>query len=418
MKRRCSIFLLSLVVCAGALRSEICSLDTVPAATLLLPYFDVDLADPQGRTTLMSIGNATDRATLVQVTLWTDAGLPTLNFNVYLTGYDIQTLNLRDLLQGKLPGTADPSRDPGDVLSPRGPESQDTQLPQCETFLPYPAEISPTIVDFFQKAHLGQPSPFHDGLCLGFPTDGRRARGFATVDVVRRCSFLFPTDEGYFGPDGVIGHDNVLWGELFYVDPGEQYAQGENLVRIEADPAAFGPGDTTFYGRYVSYSGADGREPLATTWATRFLRGGAFSGGTDLVVWRDPGRPAEMFACGSEPSWQPLREGRVTFSDEEEYLGSLFLPPAPPNFGRPFAFAAGKVNVESLLTSYDFGWIFLDLGPRKQEAARAQSWVGTVFTAEGTFSAGLKATALDSTCAPNPCLSGASQGGLCVGDGL
>ena len=36
---------------------------------------------------------------------WTDWGVPTLAFDIYLTGYDVQTLNLRDLFAGNLPMT-------------------------------------------------------------------------------------------------------------------------------------------------------------------------------------------------------------------------------------------------------------------------------------------------------------------------
>ncbi len=42
--------------------AKTCALDVVPAATLLLPYFEVDLRSPSGRTTLMAINNAGDRA--------------------------------------------------------------------------------------------------------------------------------------------------------------------------------------------------------------------------------------------------------------------------------------------------------------------------------------------------------------------
>ena len=33
-----------------------------PAATLLYPYFEVDLNDPQGQTTLISINNASAKS--------------------------------------------------------------------------------------------------------------------------------------------------------------------------------------------------------------------------------------------------------------------------------------------------------------------------------------------------------------------
>ena len=43
--------------------------------------------------------------------------MPVLGFNVYLTGYDVQTINLRDiLLSGALPRTASRGQDPFDAV--------------------------------------------------------------------------------------------------------------------------------------------------------------------------------------------------------------------------------------------------------------------------------------------------------------
>src|SRR5690242_2352972 len=71
----------------------------VPAATLLLPYFEVDLANKLGRTTQFTINNASATAILAHVTVWSDLAVPVLVFNVYLTGYDVQTIDMRDILQ-------------------------------------------------------------------------------------------------------------------------------------------------------------------------------------------------------------------------------------------------------------------------------------------------------------------------------
>ena len=50
--------------------AAICTVDAVPAATLLLPYFEVDLANPSGTQTLFSINNASATAVLVHVVIW------------------------------------------------------------------------------------------------------------------------------------------------------------------------------------------------------------------------------------------------------------------------------------------------------------------------------------------------------------
>ena len=104
---------IALLALAGALawgapaNAEICTIDDVPAATLLLPYFEVDLNSTSGISTLFSINNASASAAVAHVTLWTDQSIPTLDFDVYLTGYDVQTINVRDLFSGILPRTAD-----------------------------------------------------------------------------------------------------------------------------------------------------------------------------------------------------------------------------------------------------------------------------------------------------------------------
>src|SRR6185436_3213106 len=110
------------------------TIDDVPAATLLLPYFEVDLDDPFGVTTLFSINNASSTAQLAHVTVWTDWSIPVLDFDVYLTGYDIQNFNLRDILvEGLLPqtgpGTTAAANEPG---SPLGSYSfPDVLFPNC-----------------------------------------------------------------------------------------------------------------------------------------------------------------------------------------------------------------------------------------------------------------------------------------------
>src|SRR4051794_32106715 len=51
-------------------RAVICAIDDVPAATLLLPYFEVSLDDPGAIQTLFSINNASATAVLAHVVVW------------------------------------------------------------------------------------------------------------------------------------------------------------------------------------------------------------------------------------------------------------------------------------------------------------------------------------------------------------
>src|SRR5262245_56520181 len=91
-----------------------------PGATLLLPYFAVDLAKPAGLNTIFTINNASATAVLAHVTIWSDLSVPVFAFNVYLTGYDSQTVNMRNVIAGSLPRTASAGQDPGDLISHHG----------------------------------------------------------------------------------------------------------------------------------------------------------------------------------------------------------------------------------------------------------------------------------------------------------
>ncbi|MBI2212525.1 MAG: hypothetical protein HYU52_02675, partial [Acidobacteria bacterium] len=285
---------LTLLVVTGLalpMSAELCTPDAVPAATLLLPYFEVDLESADGVTTLFSINNASATATLAHVTLWTDLSVPVLDFDVYLTGFDVVTVNLRDVIvNGVIPRTASAGQDGGDTISPQGIISQDINFASCNGSLPPPATIGSLYTSHLQAALTGQASALLGGLCSGLNYGDGLARGYVTVDTVNACSILFPGDIGYF--PGLATFQNVLWGDYFLVNSAENFAQGDVLVHIEASSTLFGAGDHTFYGRYVAATGVDGREPLPSTYGVRYLNGGAFDGGTSLLVWRESTTPA------------------------------------------------------------------------------------------------------------------------------
>ncbi len=129
--------LLGLLALGGRAEATICTVDEVPAATLLLPYFQLDLSNPNGLTTLFSINNASATAVLAHVVVWSDLSVPVLDFNVYLTGYDVQSINLRDIIvNGALPQTASAGQDPTDTISNKGQFSQDINFASCNGVLP------------------------------------------------------------------------------------------------------------------------------------------------------------------------------------------------------------------------------------------------------------------------------------------
>jgi len=347
------------------------------AATLLFPYFEVDLDGT--RTTLLAIGNSNranaaftpspDHA-LVRVTLWTDWAIPTLSFDLYLRRGAVQTINLRDIfLTGSVPVTHPP---PG-------------VFPGCGSTLGGQLAVPSTL----QTQHTGRPT---FNFCFASPrSDTTLATGYATVDVVNRCSEsgTNPTRPNYFGTViSPASNDNRLFGDFMLVDPTQNFASGQQAVALHASRSAFGAGDYTFYGRYVGFRGTDKRRPLSSTWGARYLTGGAFDGGTQLLVWRDTKSASTAArACGGAPGWAPLGEANVVAIDEQGARRSLGTP------SEFFDVATQRVDVRSALhPPADFGWLSLSLAHRN--GSQAQAWVGTVASAQNRFSAGFSATPL------------------------
>ncbi len=119
-----------------------------PAASLLLPYFEVNLANRSAATTLLSINNSSATAILAHVVIWSDLSVPVLQFNVYLTGYDVYHFNLQNLLMfGTQPQTASAGQDPTDNISPKGSLSQDINFASCTGILPNPPLTAQQLAD-------------------------------------------------------------------------------------------------------------------------------------------------------------------------------------------------------------------------------------------------------------------------------
>src|SRR4026209_246212 len=95
MKKLFLLGVVGLLAMSGRASAVIGTIDAVPAATLLLPYFEVDTNAADGVNTLFSINNASDSAILAHVTVWSDQSVPVLDFDVYQTGYDVQSISMR-----------------------------------------------------------------------------------------------------------------------------------------------------------------------------------------------------------------------------------------------------------------------------------------------------------------------------------
>ena len=453
MKKLClCLALASLLGLGGQAFALIGTADVVPAATLLLPYFEVRLANcdagtASGVNTFFSINNASDAAVLSHVTVWSDQSIPVLDFDVYLTGYDVQTISLCDVLKnGNLPVTASSLQDPktnqlGVGTSPRGPLSQDTGFgPVCNSILPY---TNPAINAAF-RAHLqsilqGNASTAN-GQCYGAKKKDGVLRGYVTVDTVNDCSVLFPSQmTATPGYRDVITNENTLWGDYFYVNGAENFAQGDALVHIEScggprpsqtspNPRpgsqyiscdlvgidATPPNNHTFYGRYDGGVGfnIDSREPLPTTMGARYLNGGPFTGGTDFLIWREGGGPASAgvpYNCANPgPIWYPLGSTQIVVFDETEQVVTPETCPSgfPCGIDITIPNEAQRVDVGTDIgTPFSFGWVYLNLQDTSVATnpftdGAIQMWLTTVMDASGRFSVGYQGVAFDNANSP------------------
>ena len=381
--------LLLLVLAAPVMaqpQGEGCRLGPGLGSTLLFPYFETDLDDFDGPATLISFSNRGGNAAMVRVVLWTDWGNPTLAFDVYMPSFKVQSLNLRDTLNGGVPSTG-----AGEDLSAF--ENCDINPPDHSN----PA-LTPDQIAQLQADHTGQLGPLADN-CAGSPHSDRIARGYITIDVVDECNGIegfnpqitpANTDRPYFANGagtGVAKNDNRLWGDIFYLSNESASAQGSLAIPIWSDPAAFSGNDIfTFYGRYSNWDGRDNRVPLPHAWDQRFLNGGPFAGGADLIVYQDTGQPPTYANCGNTPGHFPLQGTVFSINDPGDNIIDL---------SSEFDELAGKATqrgpIESLSIPYAFGWTELDAGD-------AQMWVQPALSASGLYSASLDGTPVGFLC--------------------
>jgi hypothetical protein len=376
----------------GPAQAEICSIDLAPGATLLLPYFEVDIgdgdddgvADGLGVNTVFTVTNASAEPAIAHVTLWTDWAFATVDFNIFLTGYDSVSFDLFQIIVlGNVPVTADEQRDPSDTISPNGGNPDwDGSFSSCVDF-PYPKPaITGVFREYIQNAHSGYQVSLLGDQCAGEGLNGPGectsgdcpsgtiARGYVTVDSTNDCSLMLPFETGYFGDGGTgaAGNKNHLSGEFLFLE-GATTTAGGPLVAIEADDAfsaSSTPTTYTFYGRFTQADGGiDNREPLGTTWTAQFKGTGDLA--TDFVVWRDPtsketqgsGWTCGLSGSGAGPDWAPLVETEVVCVDESTNVAETLCAGDTGCF--PVATQRMTVGSGPLSPSFTSGWCHLNL---------------------------------------------------------
>ncbi len=352
-----------------------CGLVDAPAATLLLPYFEVDLENPGGRSTLFSVGNVEPEPVLAHAVVWTNWGNPAFSFDFFVPANGLVTFNLRQVLLGQLPVTSPP------------PDPPPGRFDNCTDPVTLPAIDGQEL----RAILTGQPHP-QDGLCHSSAVeDGQLATGYVTVDVVRDCSgdaLRTFYDPGYFidGGSGLATNENALVGDFFLIDPANDYAQGEGLVTLVADAARF---DHPSF-----YLTGDNRMPLPVALRSRFLNGGVFTGATELLIWMKA--RSEPIECDSQH-----------FGNSYHVHAEWRSEPGEPSVEDEFTTTEHTLRVEiggaQLPVGLEFGT--LDASalhaqslPGPPSIRHLQTWTMPIASADGRFSVGLASVPIEDFC--------------------
>ncbi|HNX50849.1 MAG TPA: hypothetical protein PLS53_01475 [Thermoanaerobaculaceae bacterium] len=344
-------FLPLLLLAPAVAWSEPCTLDVAPAATLLVPYVSVEMKgempDPSGASTILRVTNTAAEAALIQLTIWSADGVPALALTEVLSGYDMWTLNFRDVLSGQW-SAFDTSRD--DKAWPNkdyqyplirktfewGPDGRSGFLAPAPFMVPYPTGLplpqkttvtpgggcgmpygdaaglaaAPALVQALQAPLVARTHTGCDDWTYVFHPDGWLSKlgpdplfFYATVDVVKACTSDDPADPGYL--DGTLADRNVLIGDVLYLGGAKGTLEPIAAVHIQARLAEEGAANAR--GLYEATTGVeDRREPLPAAFAIRYANQttatARFPRQSALMLWKTSSELAgadEVEDCGS-----------------------------------------------------------------------------------------------------------------------
>ena len=404
---------------------DTCDIGLFPAATLLLPYFEVSLASIAGESTLFTVTNVAAAPQVARVTLWTDLAYPVLSFDLYLTGYDVQNISLYDVI---VRGQIAPESGQGSDTSPVGDLSGDDN-PRLEeqSCAGLPATLPNVIIERVKSAlTLGRiPALGSAEACNGAGGVHQNAVGYVTIDVVGACTASLPVDKSYFTHE--LRYDNVLMGEYVQVNIAQRSAQANPMVHIRAIPEGGEPATRrktnlprTFYSRLQTTAtrGIDARQPLPSTFAARWIGADAAGFKTLYKIWRESAAGADT-ACAAYPAASDTLYEVVRFDENENpevFADDIVIFPLPP----PTLPAASLTSIDN---DFQFpalggdvgGWLYLNLHNQKSTTAASQNWVTVSMRADNRFSADFDATPLGNGCSPIAPLTRANQGTGVIG---
>ncbi|HKR66858.1 MAG TPA: hypothetical protein VJZ00_24235 [Thermoanaerobaculia bacterium] len=398
-----------------------CDIMVAPAATLLLPYFEVDLANPTGETTLFTVTNVTKLPQIAHLTLWTDWSYPVLSFDVFLTGYDIQSINLYDVIQlGILPATTNTAAN--GRRSAANTENAMINITACTApVVNLPESVREQVRRAFTVGVYSTCGTTHVGAAHA------NARGFVTVDVVQHCGAGLPTDSDYFTSTAL--YDNVFVGDFQQVNSSQNFAQGNPMVHIRAVPEGLGTGSTnmarTFYSRLQNGATADRRQPLPSTFAARWISGGGTTFNTNFKIWREAYTPASAGCAVAQNGGLDVVEF-VRFDESENpttFSTGIIDPPGVnvPRLSSSFRLNAFDTSVLPPQYSDDdvAGWMYMNLDSAEVDREIAnQGWVVVSMAAEGRYSADFDALTLGNGCSAAVAVTDLDGGAPAIGPGV
>lgn len=419
---------------------DTCDVAVMPAATLLIPYFEVQLDTSiiRAKTTLFTVVNTVPEPQITRVTIWTDWGYPVLSYNLLLTGYDVESINLFDVLaRGILMQEWSTAKEPGARSLPN--HANPHFGPDAAQSCPYAALRLPEALlsDVRGALTTGMISTCGPKRVGG---THRNATGYVTIDVVSTCSTRSPAEAAYY--DEIL-FDNVLTGDYQHLSPDPNtgnYAGGAAMVHLRAVPEG-GPAGAevatplpyTFYDLYTPDSARrkDRRQPLPSTFATRYVEGGPGEFKTEVQFWREPAS-GRGDACGlagngamevTEIIRFDERENPTAVSNGRATVGSAARIPTTSDIFPPTV--PGEVAGWIYVNANNGGSMSYSTAPNRDFTSnsstrvgrrQSQNWLSLSMYAESRYSALFDATQLANGCSIAPAKSG-SRASAAIGPG-
>ena len=398
---------------------DTCDIALLPAATLLIPYFEVNPAAVGAQTTIVTVTNTSNLPHAVAMTLWTDYGYPVITFRIYLTGYDVQSINLYDIIvRGKIApddGTGSDVSPVGDLSGPNSNDDFDNPQLNEASCTNLPVRLPSVYIDRMMQAFTQGTIPQlgTTPACTQVGGVHANAVGYVTLDDVVVCASSLPTESAYFGNE--LGYDNVLTGDYLQIDGTNDYAQGSPAVHIRAIPEGGNPSTrkpTNFTNTFYSHlhpsasSTIDNRQPLPSTFAARWIEGGSGGFSTFYKIWREV-PTARDAACNAYRvnADMPITE-IVRFDEEENPETAVNTTIADPPINRQdlpaTALVASDTDEVMPVNSGEAvgGWMYFNLDDGLGNSTAKQNWVVVSMRAEDRFSADTDAVALGNGCTP------------------